>query len=325
MPEPTPADQFYFPASPPPGPKTIAPRRGIRWEFGCLLLLVILLVFIIAMMFAAGPQLAVTGARLVERTMDNPALEQQLLLVSELIWPASAELQDALGQASLRQGDLAAAIQGFNRAILLAPELATAHNNLGVALQRAGQPEAAIAAFQQAASLDTANPQLLLNLAGAQLATARPAQALAAAQRAAALEPDLVQAWLLAGQSALFLKDFEQAQGFFDRALSLDAGYAPALTGLGIVRLQQGRPVEAMQFLRAASQLDPLDPYPHFLLGIALENQGLAESASNAYQQALSLQPPIELEAQLQSRLEILQGQADPNQPAQGGEPSQTP
>jgi tetratricopeptide (TPR) repeat protein len=304
------------------------PQRGpgcFRWELGCLVLLVIPFVFIIGLMLTSGPQVVLAVTRQLNRDSSRAELSRQILEVAELAWPGSAEIHDALGQAYIKEGDLSSAAGQFSQAVELDPELAAAQNNLGVALLQSNQAYQAIPHLKAAQDLDPGSAQVLLNLGRAQLAAGELGAALDTAQRAADLEPQRTEAWLLAGQAALATKDRDQAQSFFEKALQLDAGYAPALMGMGVLLLEDLRTAESLNYLSAASQLQPQDPYPHLYLGIAYERLADPQRSLSEFNQAAALNQDPTLDEIIQTHLSELD-QFLPNvNPSEGGAPTQTP
>lgn len=66
-----------------------------------------------------------------------------------------------------------------------------------------------------------------------------------------------------------------------------------ALHMLGILRLAQGKPGEAVRLIRQALAIDPRFPDAHLNLGIALAAQGQVEAALASFRQALLLEPNL--------------------------------
>jgi serine/threonine-protein kinase len=83
-----------------------------------------------------------------------------------------------------------------------------------------------------------------------------------AAARALQIDPLLADAWTsLAFVTAMYDWEWDEAKGFFERALELDPAYAPALGWKGYLLSVLGRPEEAASFHQRALDLDPLSPY----------------------------------------------------------------
>jgi tetratricopeptide (TPR) repeat protein len=295
-------------------------KRGpgcFRWELGCLALL--------GLMLSSGPQVVLAGTRQLGIDSNRAELSRQILEVAELVWPGSAGIHDALGQSYVKEDDMSAATRQFSQAVELDPELAAAQNNLGVVLLQSNQAFQAIPHLKAAQDLDPGSAQVMLNLGRAQLAAGESAAALETAQRAAELEPQRTEAWLLAGQAALARKDHNQAQTFFEKALQLDAGYAPALMGMGVLLLEDWRTAESLNYLTAASQLQPQDPYPHLYLGIAYERLADPERSQIEFNQAAALNQDPTLNEIIQTHLSELDQFLPTVTPAEGGAPTQTP
>ncbi len=204
-------------------------RRGAGLTCGCLALLILPAVFLASLVLVSGPQLTVLGARWLNQSAGRPDLSKQILEVSELIWPDSARLHDALGMAYLQAGDPEEAIDKLSLAVKLDDSLAAARNNLAVALLVADQPETARQHLEAAVELDPGSSSLYLNLGRAYQAVGELDQAQKAFLHAADLDPQAAAAWIELGNLALARNDLPQAVSAFEKALSLSSSPAESL------------------------------------------------------------------------------------------------
>jgi Flp pilus assembly protein TadD len=156
------------------------------------------------------------------------------------------------GKKLLERGDYAAAVEQLKTATTLLPADAQAWNYLGVACQRAGQPTDAANAYQRALALDRDLVEVHYNLGSLWLEQNKPDAAeteFTAYTLRRANEPD---GWLKLGSAQLHASEFLAAERSFSTALALSTNNAEALNGLGLARIERGRPREASQFFAAA-------------------------------------------------------------------------
>lgn len=98
-------------------------------------------------------------------------------------------------------------------------------------------------------------------------------------------------AWSGLGHAALLDDNAEKGAAAFERALSLDPDFAPALAGLGQALVTQGRHKAAEDALRRAIRMGVNDAKTQALLGNALLGRGDTAGATTALQTARSLDP----------------------------------
>ncbi len=111
---------------------------------------------------------------------------------------------------------------------------------------------------------------------------------LAEALRRLSRNPESVPALIDAGRASIQLDDIDAAEGFFNRALAVDAGEGRAIAGQAVIALRRQRPGDALAlFDRAEAAGENLDPYAadH---GLAHDLDGENERARELYGIALS-------------------------------------
>jgi Flp pilus assembly protein TadD len=82
-----------------------------------------------------------------------------------------------------------------------------------------------------------------------------------------------------------------QADALYRRILGLAPSYSPALNMLGILSAQSGKPHEALDCFRKASEAAPQDPAPLENLGRILSGLKRFTEATDTYRRALQLKP----------------------------------
>jgi tetratricopeptide (TPR) repeat protein len=198
------------------------------------------------------------------------------------------------GKKLLERGDYAAAVEQFKTATTLLPADAQAWNYLGVACQRAGQPAEAAAAYQRAITLDRDLVEAHYNLGSLWLEQNKPDAAITEFTAYTLRRGNEPQGWLKLGSAQLHSSDFLAAEKCFNTALTLNPNNAEALNGLGLARVERGRPREAAQFFTTAVQAHP--DYAPALLNLAtVAQQDLHDNklALEKYRDYLALTPRL--------------------------------
>jgi tetratricopeptide (TPR) repeat protein len=156
-----------------------------------------------------------------------------------------------------RLGDDAQAQDQLQKALSLEPENAVIYVEIGNILARNGDLQEARQFFQKAVALD---PQeipyrraLVDFLLHHQLELRE--SALPVARQAVLLSPNDPAALDLLGETLFLLGDYHTAGRFVERALRLDAEYAPALMHLGVISIFLGDNTKALQLLTQARDL----------------------------------------------------------------------
>ena len=174
---------------------------------------------------AAVMALSVASWQQVGFWRDSATLHRRSLAVTERNWMAWLGLADARSEA----GDLAEAIEGYQRALEIRPDMASAWSGLGVVHGRAGRPDLALAPLEQAVRLDPALGEGWYNLGTALGALGRHGEARRAFERAVALRPDDARALANLGLAALLGGDRAAATACLERLRALDPAQAERL------------------------------------------------------------------------------------------------
>ena len=197
------------------------------------------------------------------------------------------------GKKLLDQGDYADAADELKEATEVMTTNAEAWNYLGVADQHAGQYEEAANAYQRALELNRDLTEAHYNLGCLYLDQNKPDEAVSEFTAYTLRRVNEPEGWLKLGISQLHTKDILSAEKSFSTAHYLSPDNAEALNGLGLARMQRGRPEEAAKFFQAAVQSHP--DYAPAILNLAtvahenLHNDRLALDEYHAY---LGLNPP---------------------------------
>ena len=113
-----------------------------------------------------------------------------------------------------------------------------------------------------------------------------------AAQRALELDDTLPEVHNSIGwQCTAYEYDWDRARRSFERAVELAPGDGQFLVGLGVLQSTVGNHERAVELLREAVKLDPLNPLSHAFLGRVQLGARRYEEALESYSQAVELSP----------------------------------
>ncbi|MDQ1408107.1 MAG: hypothetical protein QOG55_3736 [Acidobacteriaceae bacterium] len=175
--------------------------------------------------------------------------------------PASAEAEYGLGSVYLRQQKTKEARETFERALKLQASypgtISNAWNNLGILTAREGDAAAAIDFFQRALQIDPAHLIALLNLGNAYRQQKEWGEAKKALQRALEVEPDDPEVNYSLGMVCAQLEELDRAYEYLKRAVELRPIYPEALNNLGVLYLRTRRPEEAVHSFEECIRVAP--------------------------------------------------------------------
>jgi tetratricopeptide (TPR) repeat protein len=196
------------------------------------------------------------------------------------------------GKKLLERGDYAAAVAELKIATSLAATNAQAWNYYGVALQHAGQSADAVLAYQRSLTLDRDLIEAHYNLGCLWLEQNKPDDAKSEFTAYTLRRSNAPEGWLKLGAAQLRSDDVLSAEKSFSTALHFSPDDAEALNGLGLARVQRGRPRDAAEFFAAAIRVHP-DFAPAILNLATVEQQYLRDdrSALQHYRAYLALTP----------------------------------
>ncbi len=103
--------------------------------------------------------------------------------------------------------------------------------------------------------------------------------------------PAYFQAIAERGHLLIAMNRPDDASGDFAKALELNERYGPALRGAGMCRFQQGKHIEAIQFLTRAADAEPGNAMNFLFMGVANLALDQREQARAALLKALSIDP----------------------------------
>jgi protein O-GlcNAc transferase len=161
------------------------------------------------------------------------------------------------GMALEQQAQTDEALQRYDGAILLMPELARAHFNRGNILLERGEAESALAAYTKAVKYKPDSAAAHYNLGNACVALSRHEAAATSYRQAIALKPDFVDAHVALGGALEELGQLEPAIESYHQGVAIRPDYAEAQYNLGRALSVLGRLDEAAASFYRALGLNP--------------------------------------------------------------------
>lgn len=170
--------------------------------------------------------------------------------------PQDVELLTLAGEASMQNKDFTKATEYFEKASTLAPQTAKLHTALGLSKMGLGQSAGAVAELEMATNLDTKSPQAGVLLIMTHMRLKEFDKALAAANALEKEQPDNVLVQNLKGGIYLEKNDVAGARTSFQKALSIEPAYFPAIANLAQLDLKENKPDAAKKRLEALLEVD---------------------------------------------------------------------
>ncbi|MBL8439374.1 MAG: PEP-CTERM system TPR-repeat protein PrsT [Zoogloeaceae bacterium] len=161
------------------------------------------------------------------------------------------------GQLYLAKGDFDRSSDYFDRATKLDPNNADARTRLGVAKLASGEAQEAFADLEAASQLDDGSVRADVALIMAHLRRGEIDKALAAQATLEKKQPTNPQTYNLKGGVLMAKKDLAGARAAFEKALSLEPTFLPAVSNLVRIDLFEKQPGEAKKRFENVIAKDP--------------------------------------------------------------------
>ncbi|AXK36747.1 hypothetical protein DVA86_33520 [Streptomyces armeniacus] len=198
----------------------------------------------------------------------------------------------AEGEQRLERGDIAGAERSFWEALAALPESPPSDlSDAPAAGPDTGPgtgPEARPEADPEAAALLAA---ARVGLGRAALAAAEPGRAVPHLRAARQARPDSADAWYWSGCAAAHSGDHDAAEDHLTEAARREPGRARTLVQRAYVRVRLDRPEQALQDLRAAGRISPLDTDDQWLAALLALRSGEWRAAASALRRLLDQGP----------------------------------
>ncbi len=172
--------------------------------------------------------------------------------------PANATIQHDLGLACLEVGRLAEAVEAFRQAVASNPRLTDAHFRLGIALEKLGDAGGAVRAYDRATELLPSHTEAWFRAGALVFTLGHVAEAAGCFRRAAATGPKTSFGRLGAARALLAEDRDTEAEKSLRQMLALEPDNAMALDLLGNLLADAGRFEEARGYFSRAVERAPL-------------------------------------------------------------------
>lgn len=190
-------------------------------------------------------------------------------------------------------GDYAAAVSASKRAVQLLPESSEALANLGNALNQLGQFAEAESAYRKALHMQPGRIELLSGLGNVLAGLGQADEAIEVLERAKLSQADYADVYTGLGAAWLSKGEFEKALTHFQQRLELTPGFSLGKVHQGVALRGLGRTEEAeASFSDALASGDASTmPLAWNMMGTVRVEEGKPEEALACYERALELNP----------------------------------
>ena len=205
--------------------------------------------------------------------------------------PRTARPHVILGNALMSEGEIDRAIEHFETAAKLEPDLAEVYNSLGCAYNSKGLVDKAIEYFRIAIKLKPDITEAHINLGVIYSSKGLTDKAIEHFQTVARLKPDYDDIYynlgIAYGRKGLTDKAIEHYQ----TALRMNPNSADINYNLGVSYGRKGLIDKAIEHYQTALRMNPNSAKSHSNLGVAYESKGLIEKSIIHFQTAVRLKP----------------------------------
>jgi tetratricopeptide (TPR) repeat protein len=249
---------------------------------------------------------------LIESVTTPKALEEAKQRLQALSQKAdNASLEVALGDISLRAGDLKAAESAFKRAQTLDPKSSAAWSALGALYLVQTNTAEADAALKKAAELAPDRSQEKLQYAEFKFQTGDPAASQRILGEMVQKTPDYIPAWMASAKVAAAGKKYDDCAALLAKLLARDPDNFEALLLNAQVELAQDKTVGATLALERMAKNYPQAPPVHYQLAVAYVTSGNDDQAIPSLQKAVALNTNYFDAILLLAELQIKAGDVD--------------
>jgi tetratricopeptide (TPR) repeat protein len=222
----------------------------------------------------------------IEKMINLKDIENNLDNSSKIIFYANV-----IGLSYDESGRNEEALDFYDKALEINPNIADAYSNKGNSLSKLGRYDEAIASYDKALGI---NPRYAhaYNGKGVSLSNlGREKEAIASYDKALEINPDYADAYSNKGNSLSKLGREKEALVEYDKALVINPNIAEAYSNKGVSLSNLGREKEAIASYDKALAITPKDVNTLVNKGESLSNFGRHEEARRCYDKALEIEP----------------------------------
>jgi len=195
------------------------------------------------------------------------------------------------GYNAMQRRDLNRAVELFESALKLNPDMLEAHVNLGVCYRTLGDRQKQIHHFEEAIRLKPDMPDVHYNLGLAYSDTGMYPQAIVEFRRSIELGSSSRNAHFKLGTTLYKTGNYKDAAAEFEKCLQLSPKWFEACLNLGSCYLKTGRLSDAIEQFGNAIKLNPGSAEAHYSLGTAYMKAKKYDEASALFKKALEIDP----------------------------------
>ncbi len=213
------------------------------------------------------------------------------LYLSDLDRALLADIATKRAMAADADGKAPQAIRYIHRALALARHNAKLLNNLGNAHLRAGRTAAALQLLREARRMNPELPESLLNEGNALMVAGRYAEARDRFMAYFEQNPEAPLPLISLGDALNGLGDYTTSVLYFRKAAQLVPGQPAVLNRLGLAEARNNNPAKAIDAFLLAQAISTPSPESMVNLGLAYAAAGRLKQAERCYRDALKLAP----------------------------------
>jgi tetratricopeptide (TPR) repeat protein len=191
---------------------------------------------------------------------------------------------------ALDRGELQMALGLADRAVARVPLLPDAHYQRGLILSNLARYDEAKASYLEVARLDPTYPSIWLIIGNMALRLREFNEAFEYYERQAELQPSS-QLYVFMGVTLETLGRMDEARAAFERALVLDGRHAMAYENLSRLHMNDGNLEDAVTYARRALELEPDNPEFRYTLALHLVQSGRLDEGIRYLEEVVRVLP----------------------------------
>ena len=203
----------------------------------------------------------------------------------------STAMRRLMGELLGRDGRFDEAQKALEQVLLDEPRNSAALNSLGEIQRSLGRYDEALENFQLARHQDSSLSIARVSLIAELVRAGHIDEARLETADLLAREPENSDGWYWEGNLADRANEIDVAANAYERAVSISPGLATCWTNLGLVRLRQGRDLDAIACQRRALEIVPNSAAVNLNLGLALQSAGDILGAIDCYMASRNIDP----------------------------------
>mgnify|MGYP000430365441 CR=1 FL=1 len=219
--------------------------------------------------------------------------QEALVAVTTLTknFPDNALLHNITGACYAGLGQLASAINSYDKAIAIKPDYAKAHYNLGGAYHELRQYKDSVKSYESSLAIDPDYSEAHNNLGNVLRESGQLNEAISSYEQALIIKPDYVEAHCGLGITFQAIGELDEAVNSYQKAVEINPDFSEAYNNLGNAFKSLGQLDEAVKSYQKAVEINPDFSEAHNNLGNAFKSLGQLDEAVKSYQKALEINP----------------------------------